>query len=94
MATRKRKPKKYTCKAALRQLIDYCTSGRRYQTQNPYSVPEIKDAIVALGDPSLGIDSWFHGSPEKLSPYGRLQRMPAGPARARAAKAMRDKMKG
>ena len=64
MATRKRsRPKKHTCKAALRQLIDYCTSGRRYQTQNPYSVPEIKDAIVALGDRSLGIDSWFEGPP-------------------------------
>ena len=34
--------------AALRDLAEFCTSGRRYETQNPYTVAEIKAALDAI----------------------------------------------
>jgi len=33
---------------ALSVLTEFCTSGRRYKTQNPYTLPEIKSALKAL----------------------------------------------
>jgi hypothetical protein len=33
---------------ALSMLTEFCTSGRRYKTQNPYTLPEIKSALKAL----------------------------------------------
>jgi hypothetical protein len=33
---------------ALKDLTRYCTSGERYKTRNPYAVPEIKQALIAL----------------------------------------------
>jgi predicted RNase H-like nuclease (RuvC/YqgF family) len=33
---------------ALKEITRYCTSGERYKTQNPYTVPEIKQALIAL----------------------------------------------
>ena len=32
----------------LRALTEYCTSGERYKTQNPYTVPAIKQASHLL----------------------------------------------
>ena len=34
---------------ALTNLLEFVTSGRRYQTQNPYTIPEVKAAMAALG---------------------------------------------
>jgi len=45
---------------ALRNLTEFCTSGRRYQTQNPYTVPEIKAALQALAEArGLPADAWM-----------------------------------
>ena len=33
---------------ALEELTQYCTSGDRYKTQNPYTVPEIVTALKAI----------------------------------------------
>lgn len=38
-----------TKEKALIDLLDFVLSGRRYETRNPYSVFEVKQAIVALG---------------------------------------------
>ena len=35
--------------AALEALLDLITSGRHYQTQNPYTRPEVEQAYKALG---------------------------------------------
>ena len=35
--------------AAVEALLDLITSGRHYQTQNPYTRPEIEQAFKALG---------------------------------------------
>jgi hypothetical protein len=34
--------------AALAALLEFVTSGRRYETRNPYSLPEVKEAIRLL----------------------------------------------
>ena len=34
---------------ALAGLIDLITSGRHYKTQNPYTRPEVKAALIAYG---------------------------------------------
>ena len=39
---------------ALRNLLDYVVSGRRYETTNPYFVNEVKEAFKALGLNHLG----------------------------------------
>ena len=33
---------------ALRDLIEYVTSGRRYKSVNPYCVPEVETGLKAL----------------------------------------------
>ena len=33
---------------ALRNLIEYVTSGRRYKSVNPYLVPEVEEGLKAL----------------------------------------------
>ena len=33
---------------ALRNLIEYVTSGRRYESKNPYLVPEVVEGLKAL----------------------------------------------
>ena len=35
---------------ALRNLIEYVTSGRRYKSTNPYLVPEVVEGLKALLD--------------------------------------------
>ena len=49
---------------ALQALTEFCTSGRRYQTQNPYTIPEIKAALHAIAwakgiDIPEGSDAWM-----------------------------------
>ena len=39
---------------ALKRLLDFVTSGRRYETVNPYFIKEVKDAFTALGLNHLG----------------------------------------
>lgn len=39
---------------ALRKLLDYVVSGRRYNTTNPYFVEEVKASFKALGLNHLG----------------------------------------
>lgn len=34
---------------ALENLLEFVTSGRRYETQNPYTIPEVEAAYKALG---------------------------------------------
>ena len=36
-------------RAALEDMLDLITSGRHYETQNPYTRPEVKQAYRALG---------------------------------------------
>lgn len=33
---------------ALAALLDFVTSGRRYESRNPYSIPEVESAYRAL----------------------------------------------
>ena len=35
---------------ALLNLIDFCTSGRRYKSFNPYGLPEIKEACAVVAE--------------------------------------------
>jgi len=70
------KGKKKSCKAALRNLLQYVTSGRRYESKNPYMVDEVKDAIVALDDktgPYSREEIPHLFEPPKLSAYGKRQ---------------------
>lgn len=34
---------------ALAALLEFVTSGRRYETRNPYTIPEVEAAYKALG---------------------------------------------
>lgn len=34
---------------ALTDLLEFVTSGRRYETRNPYTIPEVDAAFKALG---------------------------------------------
>jgi hypothetical protein len=40
---------KVKCAKALTDLLDFVVSGRRYETRNPYSIPEVNAAFEALG---------------------------------------------
>ena len=37
------------CRKALKDLLEFTTSGRRYKTQNPYTIPEVSAGFEALG---------------------------------------------
>lgn len=43
----KRRPNK--CRAALKSLLGFATSNRRYETKNPHTIPEVRKAQKALG---------------------------------------------
>lgn len=42
---------------ALADLYDFCISGRRYHSQNPYTIPEIHNARILLKDWPVDSDS-------------------------------------
>ena len=52
---------------ALKDLTAFCTSGRRYETRNPYAVPEIiaslKTMAVAQG---MDISGWMDANNDHL----------------------------
>lgn len=48
------------CDDALRAMLDLILSGRHYQTQNPYTRPEVKQALRAPGET---IDSYVMRNP-------------------------------
>lgn len=52
---------------ALKDLTEYCTSGRRYKTQNPYTVPEIVAALktIALAE-DKPIENWMDANDDHL----------------------------
>lgn len=55
-----------TTKRALAVLLDFVTSGRRYTRQNPYTIPEVKEAFAALG-----LDPYEPTSSESVRRIGR-----------------------
>jgi hypothetical protein len=43
-------PREEELEQALADLYDFCISGRRYKSTNPYTIPEINNARIALRD--------------------------------------------
>jgi len=46
-----------SCESALADLLQWITSGDHYETRNPYSVPQVQNAMQALGtwDTEIGV---------------------------------------
>lgn len=42
---------------AVRALLAYVTSGRRYESRNPYTIPEVIAAIHAIGETIVSFDA-------------------------------------
>ena len=76
-------PKSRAVRPALTALLDFVTSGRRYKSQNPYSIDEVRNANLALyGDvyASAGgvIDNKKINTPQKRALHALLDFVVSG----------------
>jgi len=67
MPWEKRNEKQYLL-TALKDLTEFCTSGRRYESKNPYAVPEIIAALktIAFVQGQNPYDDWMDANKDHL----------------------------
>ena len=63
----KRENEKAYLLTALKDLTEFCTSGRRYETQNPYTIPEIIAALKTIAFAQRGdVANWMDANNDHL----------------------------